>query len=47
MELKVDHFATNESIQEAVTENLKDIPARVMEKLENRAKSCLECNGWL
>jgi len=48
MELKGDHFVTIETIQEAVTEKFKNISetnfSRVMEKLGDRARSCIECN---
>jgi len=46
MELKGDHVVTIETIQEAVTE--KSVPetdyARAMEKLGDRARSCIERN---
>jgi len=45
--LKGDHFVATETIREAVTE--KNIPendfSRVVGKLGDRARSCIECNG--
>jgi len=49
MELKRDYFVTVETIQEAVTEKFKNIPEtdflRAMERLDDRARSYIECNG--
>ncbi|KAL4112628.1 hypothetical protein QTP88_016377 [Uroleucon formosanum] len=49
MELKGQHFSTIETIQEVVTQKLKNIPtadfSQAMEKLGDRARRCIECNG--
>jgi len=50
MELKRDHFVIIETIQqETVIEKFKNIPetdfSRVMDKLGDRARSCIKCNG--
>jgi len=49
MELEGDRFVTIETIQEAVIETFKNIPetdlSRAMEKLDDRARSCTECNS--
>lgn len=49
MELKGHRFATIETIQEAVTQKFKNIPeaefSRAIEKLGDRARICIECNG--
>lgn len=49
MELKGQHFSTIETIQEVVTQKLKNIPtadfSRAMEKFGDRARRCIECNG--
>jgi len=49
MELKGHHFATVETIQKSVTQKFKNIPeaefSRAIEKLRDRARRCIECNG--
>jgi len=46
MELKGHRFATIETIQESVTQNVKNIAEADLKKLgEGRARSCIECNG--
>lgn len=47
---KQNRFATSDSFQEAVIEEFKDIAktnffSRIMEKLGDRARNCIERNG--